>query len=109
MAIWQDAQGDLHDDMAGEALLLPSWPQGMTQLTDTQVAAIRAVPVPVPLPAQAQAALGKSDITMLRCQESAVAVPAAWTAYRKALRAIANGTDTASVALPPQPAFPAGT
>jgi len=42
MAIWQDSNGGLHDDMDGAALTLPTWPQGMTLLTDAQVAAIRA-------------------------------------------------------------------
>jgi len=50
MAIWQAADGSLHDDMDGAALSLPSWPQGMTLLTDTQVAAIRAAQVPAPAP-----------------------------------------------------------
>lgn len=39
--IWQDSQGNLHDDMDGQALSLFSWPKGMTLLTDEQVAAIR--------------------------------------------------------------------
>lgn len=42
MAIWQDSSGGLHDDMDGEAFALPSWPQGMTQLTDAQAATIQA-------------------------------------------------------------------
>ena len=58
---------------------------------------------------EAQAALDDSDITILRCAENAVAVPAAWATYRKALRAIVNGTDTSSTALPDKPAYPTGT
>lgn len=46
MAIWQDPQGGLHDDMEGAALTLATWPanQGvvMTQLTDAEVATARA-------------------------------------------------------------------
>lgn len=51
MAIWQDKNGGLHDDMDGAALSLPSWPQGMTELTAAQVTALQA-----PTLAQAQAA-----------------------------------------------------
>ena len=51
MTIWQDSNGSLHDDMDGAALSLPSWPQGMTQLTAAQVAALQA-----PTLAQVQAA-----------------------------------------------------
>lgn len=42
MAIWKDSNGALHDDMGGEAISLPNWPAGMTQLTDAQAAAVRA-------------------------------------------------------------------
>lgn len=59
---------------------------------------------------QARAALTESDKTVLRCYEGAVVVPAAWSAYRKALRAIiseASGDPTQP--LPPKPTYPAGT
>ena len=65
--------------------------------------------VVIPLPVQAKAALDKSDITMLRCIENGVAVPASWSSYRKALRDISNGTDVVSLTLPSVPAFPSGT
>ncbi len=42
MAIWQDTDGKLHDDMNGEALLLPSWPQGATLLDEQQVQSLYA-------------------------------------------------------------------
>ena len=64
---------------------------------------------PIPLKQQAQTALNAADIAMLRCVENSVAVPAAWATYRKALRAILNGADTTSTALPTRPAYPAGT
>ncbi|MFM0334752.1 hypothetical protein [Paraburkholderia strydomiana] len=60
--------------------------------------------------ASAMTALNESDTTVLRCYESAVPVPAAWVAYRKALRAIAGAASgDATQALPTKPAYPAGT
>lgn len=41
MAIWKDAEGNLHDDMDGSALALASWPQGLTEITDAEAQAIR--------------------------------------------------------------------
>lgn len=60
--------------------------------------------------AQAQSALDASDITMIRCVEHGVAVPAEWATYRGALRAIvrsASGDPTQP--LPTRPAYPVGT
>lgn len=60
--------------------------------------------------AQAQAALDASDITLLRCVENAVAVPADWVTYRTALRAIVRAASgDATQSLPTRPAYPAGT
>ncbi len=56
----------------------------------------------------AQMALDASDITILRCFEHGVAVPAEWVTYRAALRAIVAGTSTPAE-LPARPAYPAGT
>ena len=61
------------------------------------------------LQAQAQAELSSTDMVAMRCLKAGVAYPTAWQTYTQALRAIANGTDTTSAALPVQPAFPAGT
>lgn len=61
------------------------------------------------LSVQALSALESSDLVVLRCYENAISLPAAWVAYRKALRAIANGSDTVSTTLPTQPAYPSGT
>lgn len=59
---------------------------------------------------QAQAALTESDKTIMRCYESAVAVPLAWATYRKALRAIVSAASGDSTQpLPAKPAYPAGT
>ena len=42
MALWIDSNNQLHDDDNGAALSLPVWPQGMTQATAAQIAAINA-------------------------------------------------------------------
>ena len=49
MTLWIDSNNQLHDDMDGTALSLPSWPQGMTQATPAQITAITNPP-----PTQAQ-------------------------------------------------------
>lgn len=60
--------------------------------------------------AVAQAALDASDITLLRCVEHGLNVPADWVAYRAALRAIVRaGSGDSTQALPTRPAYPAGT
>ena len=72
---------------------------------------------PIPLPQQAQSALTKTDTTMLRVQEAitlglttaTTADVVAFVQYRKALRAIVDGTDTTSTSLPVKPAYPGGT
>ena len=58
---------------------------------------------------EASAALIKSDVTVARCVSAGVSVPAEWQTYRNALRAIVNGTDTTSTALPAIPAYPSNT
>jgi hypothetical protein len=66
-----------------------------------------AAPAPVTRPS-ARAALDASDVTILRCVESGVAVPTDWVAYRKALRAIVSGSEM-NTPLPPPPPYPPGT
>lgn len=65
----------------------------------------------IPLITEAQAALDKSDVTIVRCvsAQPPVAVPTAWTTFRAALRAIVNGSDTASTTLPDTPPYVEGT
>jgi hypothetical protein len=68
--------------------------------------------VPISLSQQAQAELDRVTGprgTIIRCAAAGLSVPVEWTAYVKALRAIANGTDTTSTGLPTKPAYPAGT
>lgn len=58
----------------------------------------------------AQAALDCSDVTIIRCMENSVAVPAEWLAYRKDLRSIISASSgDATVSLPTRPAYPSGT
>ena len=57
----------------------------------------------------AKAKLADTDTVIIRCYEHTVPVPAEWTTYRNALRAIVSGADTTSKTLPVQPAYPAGT
>lgn len=59
--------------------------------------------------AQASATLMASDRTVMRCYEAGIALPAEWSAYRKALRAITGATSGTAGALPVAPAYPAGT
>lgn len=59
---------------------------------------------------QAEAALTQSDKTVLRCVEAAIALPAAWQAYRKALRAIVGAASgDPEKPMPTRPAYPSGT
>jgi hypothetical protein len=118
MAIWQDAQGNLHDDMDGTALSLANWPLEMTQLTDAQLATILPAQQSVEAAAApALSALAQDELdmvtgprgTVIRCLAAGVAVPVEWIAYIRRLRAIANGADTESTSLPERPAYPEGT
>lgn len=47
MALWIDSNNTLHDDMDGQALSLPVWPQGMTLATPAQIQAIQNPPLTV--------------------------------------------------------------
>lgn len=59
---------------------------------------------------QALAAFPASDITVLRCVEHGIAVPAEWVAYRAALRAIISApVGTVVTALPAKPSYPPGS
>ncbi|MGD0973557.1 MAG: hypothetical protein ABR866_05680 [Candidatus Korobacteraceae bacterium] len=68
--------------------------------------AVIAAQAQAKLAAQAQALLDKSDVTMLRCFEHAVAPPTEWVTYRAALRQVVAGTLSA---IPSTPAYPTGT
>lgn len=114
MALWKDSNNGIHDDMDGAALSLPTWPQGMTQITQSEADAILNPPLTsaqlhAQLVASAKVALDSSDMVAIRCMKAGVAFPGAWQTYVTGLRAIVNGTDTTSTVLPTQPAYPAGT
>lgn len=56
--------------------------------------------------------LAASDLTVLRCIEHGVALPAEWIAYRAALRVAVTAPDNGSDAtanFPIRPAYPQGT
>lgn len=42
---WKDSNNQICDDMDGQALSLPSWPQGMTQITPLEADAILHPPL----------------------------------------------------------------
>lgn len=64
----------------------------------------------IALQGEAHTALEDSDLTVLRCAENGIAVPAAWATYRKALRAIVGAASgDATEGLPAKPSYPAGT
>jgi hypothetical protein len=45
MALWHNPiDNSIHDDMNGEALALPVWPQGMVQITQAEAEALLAPP-----------------------------------------------------------------
>ncbi len=54
----------------------------------------------------AEILLSKSDITICRCLEIGISIPAEWVTYRASLRPIAK---TGIGNIPEQPAYPEGT
>lgn len=94
--------------------VMPAPQIGWTATETAGVWSFAAPAAPAQTPAQiaaaavesAKSALTDSDITVVRCYEHSVAVPAEWTAYRTALRSVVNGT---SDTLPAKPTYPAGT
>ena len=58
--------------------------------------------------AKAQTLIDESDITVIRCGENDVKVPAEWKNYRKELRKIIKEENEVLV-IPDMPAYPAGT
>lgn len=55
-------------------------------------------------------ALAKSDLTVLRCFENGVTLPAAWRAYRNTLRALVNEIEWSdTLVIPPEPTYPEGS
>lgn len=97
------------DQTTGEPTLIKTAGTPAANLGATQSSAYLAAQIKLAFKASAQAALSRSDTTVIRCSENVLPVPAEWATYRKALRAIANGSDTASTVLPTAPSYPAGT
>lgn len=116
MSYFEDPAGALYwlDDDSNINYL----PAGSVLLTNDQATAIQAAQAAaaaalVAWPNYQRAALYAlqiSDITVLRCYENAVAVPAEWHTYRNALRVIVAATSgDASIPLPTKPAYPTGS
>lgn len=105
-ATWQLVCDDYRGEIPAAHALLWDAKQGAV-VPDGEAVARAAWSV---LQAQAQSALDASDITMIRCVEHGVAVPAEWATYRAALRAIVRATSgDPTQPLPARPAYPAGT
>ena len=120
---WYDTGAVVYPNLPPAANLLPLTPaQWATRLTSQWAvsggALVSYAPpvVPVPLAKQAVALLQDTDTTMHRISEAVAlglntwtgADVVAWVDYRRALRAIANGSTTAAT-LPAKPAYPVGT
>lgn len=66
MSLWKDISGRVHDDMNGEALSLPVWPQGMTQITQKEADALLA---PSPMTSAQKRAAIDAQIATLEQQQ----------------------------------------
>jgi hypothetical protein len=97
--------GDGYTPVSGETVADGDILPDIETLHEASYIAARAAAA---LKVAAQEALDTSDITILRCYENAVAVPAAGHAYRTELRAIVSGTSPATE-LPARPEYPEGT
>lgn len=73
--LWKDSNNGIHDDMDGEALLLPIWPQGMVQITQAEAEALLAPP---PLTLAQQISALEATITPRRMREAALGIDNGW-------------------------------
>ena len=100
MPIYKDKQNKLHSlDSEEFSYLLP---EGCVLITKEQAIALLPVPV-INFKQQAKTLLTKSDLVVLRCYESNIAVPKDWVDYRAALRLIVSGSSTV---IPEMPEYP---
>lgn len=99
-----------HIDSEDEEYLLPD---GASPISDAEAATLIAEAqnnMRPPVQVVARVMLDESDITVIRCAEAGVQVPAAWRDYRAALRAIVSAQSVSeSTQLPPRPDYPPNT
>lgn len=87
MTLYKAPDGSIHDDMDGQALSLPNWPQGLTEATAEQIAALTPIP-PNPRIAEIKAELAAIDLKSIRpAREGDTARLATIEAQAVALRA----------------------
>jgi hypothetical protein len=81
-----------------------------TPLTEDEMKVQRAAADWAVRQQDAKVALDNSDVTLLRCFEESIPLPAEWVTYRKALRAIAGAASgDATQPIPVRPEYPVGT
>lgn len=98
----------IEDDGSQDFLIQPDWKPA----TDDEIKEVQNPPADAWKIYQfnAKNLLDKSDMTVLRCVENGIPVPADWAIYRKALRAILSAqTGDPSKELPTCPGYPSGS
>jgi hypothetical protein len=103
-ADWQSCINTQGYTVANGVLVSPPTP------TVEDIAAKQAAIAWAAYQVQARNALSLSDITVLRCYENSIALPAEWVTYRKSLRSIINSSiGDATQPLPIKPDYPSGS
>lgn len=94
----------------GSGWLVEAWTVSEDPLTDPLVTAALAEIRWDEIRAKRDSALGRSDLTAIRCFKAGIPFPAEWLAYVKALRDLPQSTDDPTkVVWPERPALPEGS